>query len=380
MTYEIAKEFPNALLFEKVGPLISIYLPVHGQSEKKQDSVLFKNLARDVENELRQTHSKRDIAPIQDLFVQLAEDISFWKHSQKGLAIFASLRQCIVYRLQQPVKALSVVADSFHIKPLIRMFQTDDKYQLLGLDGNEFTLFEGNRDNLEELTFDPKTPRTINAVLGDQFTQEYLSQGTSAGSNSPVHHGQGGRKDEIDIDREKFFRYVDKFVMDTYSKPSKLPLVLVALSEHHNLFMKISNNPYLQSEGIKGSFRSFESEELREKAMAILAAIREKKTQTLLDSLNTAIANASGSDDLISVAKAAVEGRIGTLFVEAERIIPGKINPDTGEIELGQLDDPDTDDILDDVAELVLAQKGNVVVLKKETMISDTGIAALFRY
>jgi len=38
-----------------------------------------------------------------------------------------------VYRLQRPVPELAIVADSFHTKPLLRILQSADRYQVLAL-------------------------------------------------------------------------------------------------------------------------------------------------------------------------------------------------------------------------------------------------------
>jgi hypothetical protein len=52
-----------------------------------------------------------------------------------------------------------------------------------------------------------------------------------------MHHGHGGKSPEEDIDTEKFFRFVAKRLM-IYSGPSGLPLILAALPEHQNLFIR----------------------------------------------------------------------------------------------------------------------------------------------
>ena len=61
-------------------------------------------------------------------------------------------------------------------------------------------------------------------------------------------------------------------------------------------------------------------------------------------------------------------------------MISGRIDYNTGEIELGNILNPDCDDILDDFAELVLKNRGDVMVLPKEKMPSDTGVAGIYRY
>jgi hypothetical protein len=44
------------------------------------------------------------------------------------------------------------------------------------------------------------------------------------------------------------------------------------------------------------------------------------------------------------------------------------------------INDPDVDDILDDLAELTLKAGGEVVVVPGERMPTDTGVAAIYRY
>jgi hypothetical protein len=382
MMYEIVKEFPNDIIFEESEPCISLYQPTHRYSpENKQDPIVFENLIREIENSLKQKYKKDDLNSIMKPFYHLEEEKDFWNNTLDGLAVFANPNKCIVYKLSRLVQELIVVADSFHIKPLIRIFQSLDKYHLLGLNSNDFTLYEGNRYGFEEIKMDPETHRTIDEVLGEQHTDSYLTHGSYGGAGeTAMYHGHGGKKDEIEKDIEKFFRYVDRFVLENYSKPSKLPLILVSLKEHHNIFKKISHNSYLIEEGIKGSYDSFEMEQLTEKAWEIIEPIYLEKTQNLVNSFENAKANSLGSDELAQITSAAFDNRVETILIEADKIIPGKIDDNTGKIELGKIKDPDFDDVLDDLAELVLKRRGKVAVLPKERMPSDTGVAAIYRY
>ncbi len=113
--------------------------------------------------------------------------------------------------------------------------------------------------------------------------------------------------------------------------------------------------------------------------LEIIEPIYQEKIKDLIDSFETAKANLLGSDDLVKVTKAVFENRVKIIFVEADKIIPGKIN-DSGEILVGQIQDVDFDDLLDDIAELVLKNRGEVVILSKEQIPGDTGVAAIYRY
>ena len=95
----------------------------------------------------------------------------------------------------------------------------------------------------------------------------------------------------------------------------------------------------------------------------------------------SARANGKGSDDYKEVAVAAVEGRVDTLLVEADRIIPVRItNLVTGNTQKKDMMNPQVDDLLDDMGELVMKIGGQVTVLPADKMPSETGLAAIFRY
>ncbi len=308
----------------------------------------------------------------------MAEDRIFWNHTLDGLAIFRAGDQCIIYNLQRPVEELVVVSDSFHIKPLIRIFQSADRYHLLGINRNEFTLYEGNRYGFEKVEMEPGTATTIKEVVGGE---EYTKPNLNTSGGTGTFHGHGSKRDEIDKDTEKFFRYVDRFVLENYSRPSGLPLILVALNEHHSLFQSISHNPLLMKEGIKTAYDALDIDTLRENVWENIEPLYLEKTKVLVDRYEMAKSKFLGSDDLAQIARAALENNISTLLIEADRIIPGKINLETGELTRGgDLKDPDIDDLLDDFAEMVFKNKGEVVVLPKERMPSDTGAAAIYRY
>ncbi len=157
--------------------------------------------------------------------------------------------------------------------------------------------------------------------------------------------------------------------------------MLVALPEYHSLFKNISHNPYLMEEGIKTAHNAFTIDELKENVWEEIEPIYLEKTRRLVDRYEAARAKFLGSDDLAQVVRAALENNIRTVMIESDKIVPGKIDTSTGElIRGGDLDDPEFDDVLDDLAEIVFRNRGEVVVLPKERMPSNTGVAAIFRY
>jgi hypothetical protein len=381
--YKIVNEFPHELILKNnEGPYISIYQPTHRYSpENQQDPIRFKNLIKEVESSLKQEYPKKDIEFIMKPLVSLIEDKEFWNHTYDGIGILSVDGQTIIYNLKREVEELAVVSDSFHIKPLIRNYQSADRYHLLGLNRKEFALFEGNRYGFDKVDLGEGTPTTVEEALGSQFTDPYLTAGSYSGTGgTAMFHGHGGKKDEVEIDTERFFRFVDRLVMERYSNPTGLPLILVALDEYHTLFKNISHNSYLLDKGIKINYDALTIDDLKETAWEQLEPIYLEKTKEIVDKFEISRSQDLGSDDLIQVVKAAYENRIDTILLEADRVIPGKVNLETGIMEEGNLDNPDFDDILDDLAEMVIKSNGKVIILPKERMPSKTGVAASYRF
>lgn len=197
MRYAIAKHFPSDMIFKEAGPLISIYQPTHRSSpDNKTDPILFKNLLRTIESSLAQIPNGDGAESILSALNELRNDPDFWMHTLDGIAVFASKNKCIVYHLQTPVKEYAVVANHFHITPLIKVFQSTEKYQLLGLSRENFSLYQCNRYEIEELLISPDAPRTMNEVLGSDLSEAYLSHGSYAGAGGPtMFHGHRYRRD-----------------------------------------------------------------------------------------------------------------------------------------------------------------------------------------
>lgn len=63
-------------------------------------------------------------------------------------------------------------------------------------------------------------------------------------------HSSGGKRDEVDLDADRYFRALDRAIFELCSKPSGLPLLLAALPEHHHRFRQASHNAFLLPEGL----------------------------------------------------------------------------------------------------------------------------------
>jgi hypothetical protein len=379
-----AHDYPAGLFFDvQQPPCLSLYQPTHrSHPANQQDRIRFRNLVKTLEDSLRRIYPEEKIRPLIEPFRDLAADRGFWSQTLDGLAVLASPGLFLIYRLQRPVPELAVAADSFHTKPLLRILQSADRYQILGLNRKQIKLFEGNRDALDEIEPAEEVPRTITEALGEEVTEPHLTAFTSgSGSAGPaIYHGQGSRKDEVDLDAERFFRIVDRAVLEHHSRPSGLPLLLAALPEHHHRFRRVSHNPFLLEQGIDVHPDSVPADELRERAWRAIEPYYLARLAEMTEAFGAAKAIGLGGDDPARVAEAAVAGRVMTLLIDADYEIPGRIDSATGRVEFEEPAHPEIDDLLDDLADWVMRTGGQVVVVPSERMPTETGVAAIYRY
>jgi hypothetical protein len=365
-------------------PCVSIYQPTHRHHpDNQQDRIRFKKLLRVVEESLQQQYSGRETRSLLAPLLTLGDDAAFWNHTLDGLAVLAAAGVFRVFQFQRSVKELAVVADSFHVKPLLRVVQSADRYQVLCLTRRTAKVFEGNRYALDEL--DPgEFPTDIETVLGDELTEPHqtvASYGTGAGGAGPMYHGHGSRKDEVDKDTERYFRAVDRAMIAQFSKRSGLPLVLAALPEHQPVFRAVSQNAVLIDTGVDGNPEAMSREQLRDAAWRAVEPKYLNRLGELTGAFTQGTVHQKATADLADAFRAAIGGRVShVLLVEADRMRPGRIDAAAGGIVDLPIDDPDVGDLLDDLAEAVLRTGGDVVVAPKDRMPSASGLAAILRY
>ena len=366
------------------GPCLSLYQPTHRRHpDNQQDPIRFRHLVKALETSLLQQHGTDAVRDLLAPFEALAQDLGFWNHTQDGLAVLGAPGLLRVFSLQRPVSELAVVADSFHTKPLRQVLQSTDRYQVLALSRDRVQLFEGDRHALDAVTMAEGVPVTMDAALGDERTEPHSTVSSHGGigrGHGAMHHGHGGKKDEIDGDAERFFRAVDRAVLEHHSRPSGLPLMLAALPEHHHRFRELSHNPLLMAGGLMVDPQSLAPDALCQRAWEVVAPLQDAQQVAWREAYAAAAARGLGSEDLSQVARAAVAGRVATLLIEAERQVTGRIDGSTGRIDPAERGNPRVDDVLDDLGALVERMGGQVHVLPADRMPCRSGVAASFRH
>ncbi len=366
------KHLLNPASGEKCVSLYQTTYMVHPEAE--QNPIQYKVLLKQLETELAAHFKGRDYKPVLEAFAPFVADEKFWRYRTPGLAMFWHAGHLHVFDVPRPVPNAVVVADSFHLKPIFRVLQTTDRYNILTLERNTAHVFEANRDAIIPIALDDMPDHSKPHDLGarTRVAEQHFS---GFGRAVVSIHDTDEKADDA-----AYFHQVDQFVDKNVSKRTHLPLVLVALSEHQGTFRKHSKNHLLLPEGVSHSPSHMDPKDLREKTFHVLEKYQHEFVRKQLDNVEAAKAHQKGSTDLADIAVAASTGRVGTLLVDADKKIPGRIDPSNGIIDKEKLANPEIDDVLDDLMEMVFRSEGQVLVLPHALMPVDSGVAAVYRF
>lgn len=382
------RETMSQLLAKREAPCLSLYQPTHRSfPERQQDPIRFKHLVRQLEDSLKQQGRGDQAKSLLEPFYALIDDVDFWNSNRDGLAVFGAKDYFEVFRLQRNVPELAVANDRMHLKPLLRIAQSADRYQILAITLDSVRLFEGNRDGVDEVPLADGVPKTVEEALGRDLTEkgqtgfpQGYSRASERGDPMQVESGGAGRQDEIDRDRERFFREVDRAFLEHHSRKTRLPLVLAGLAEHQSHFRKLSHNEFLLPDGIENDVSLLSRDELREKSWMVMQPRYIKRLEGFINQYGESHGQGLATDQLEQIGQATLEGRVATLLVEADRQIPGMADKQEGKAIAVDDGSATTPDLLDELTIWTLEQGGEVISVPTERMPTASGAAAIYRY
>lgn len=378
----VATEFDPALFSCTGGPLVSLYMTTHRHApDNRQDPIRYKNLVAEAKNILELNYDRKDYENALALLdlLETYRDADIWTHAKEGLAVLADNKTATIYRLDYPVDEFVSVAACFHIKPLIRNFQFGSHYYLLAIDEDEFALYEGDSHSIEKLEM-PDGIETSFRKEFDDYTNSLSGMNGHQGSHSPTYHRYGDKSTVAERATEEHFRYAGKIVGEHFTAHHPYPVILIGLPENQAVFRSVCTIDTLLETSIEKPFDSMSENEVLEAAVAIVGDIQKARIKERIERFPYDHSRGTASADPREIAHALAERKVETLFVEQDLLIPGSFDAETGALRYGADALDAADDLTDAFAQAAYLQGGEVYVLEKELLPSDTGVAALYRY
>jgi hypothetical protein len=251
----------------------------------------------------------------------LAADDRLLERIQHNIAVFRTSKIFRVVALPVDIDASCVVATSFHVKPLLRWMRVDKEFLLLGLTNESAQLFLGSQQSIrlvDTLDFSNNDDDVI-ALIGEWI--------------------------------------------ETHTRLAQPALFVAGEKKLFRTLLKAGAYPRLHKTHIDREFKT-------ENLTALCFDIRSRlETEALLDLDQTVNEFLCVEDyrvaprNLFQIAKAVARGQVRKLLVADGIKIFGLFNSKTGALIIHPRDlDHKDDDILDDLAQSVLAKGGEVIV------------------
>lgn len=368
----------RTLVASHTPPCLSLYLPTH-RNGSPDDRKQFEGALQEAQGLLNGAMSGREVKAFLEPIEKLSTP-AFWQEHAEGLALFRSRDHMACYRLPMSVPAKVVAADTFHIRPLIRFLQSNQRYYLLSLSQNYVRLFKGSASGLGPVEIG-HLPRSLEDALGteERGRSVRIHYGASGGKN-PIYGGAGKSDTSRDEDLLRFFRAVDDALWPVL-RDEKVPMILAAPQRKHPLFHSVSRYTHIADEGLHGNFSEASTEEMHAKAWPIVQQIVEARTMEVRKNYDRLVSRARALDEIRGIASYAVQGRVYQLLVERGVQQWGRFDRANGALELhGKDRTQGDDDVLDDLAEAVLLRGGEVFAVERAQMPSKSPVAAILRW
>ena len=243
-----------------------------------------------------------------------------------------------------------IVARSLHLKPILEWLTQEDSFYLVTLSSKKCRLLQGDSFNLFEL------------------------------DSVELEDNDDSNRDKRKIKTLKLIQAAeDRFYQ--YFKKDNRPIILGGVLELHKYYLQANRDPDVIGEKIIGNLDKASFTVLHQECLAILNEMRANRKNQTMSKIKEQRAYGRVLENLHEIAMAAIQGKVKSLLVANDVNVWGSINKATGDINSytkKNISIPE-DDVLDDLAEVVLARGGEVVLCKQRDIPSAREAVALLR-
>ena len=373
----------KTLLGKHQGLCISIFMPTFRTgAESQQNQIRLKNLLRSAEEKLltgglRLQEIKALLEPAQ----ALPGNVLFWRRQSDGLALFISADHFRCFCLPEAFGELIVVADHFHVKPLLPLLGGDNRFYILALSQKEVRLFEGTGRSVQEIELEAVPKSLADALQIDEFDKQVRFRAGSASSAAGMAmvSGHGGVAADTKENLLKYFRMIDRGLHDLL-KDERAPLVLAGVDYLFPIYREANTYPRLIEEGIPGNPQGISAETLHQATLKIVSPYFQKAEHDAVAQYRQSSGTGLTSTDSREIVPAAHHGRVGLLLVASDRQQWGTYNGESGAVQMHEQAWATSEDLLEMSAIQTFLNGGTVFTLSPEKMPDKSDLAAVFRY
>ena len=273
------------------------------------------------------------LEPIQSLL----RDPKIFTQIKGNIGIFRNQESFRILNIPIEIEQSCQVATSFHVKPLLRWLQGDQEFLFLGIEKESAHLY-----------------------LGCQNSFKLLDSIQWKGSV-----------------KAQTFIWINEWISE-FTKIFQPRLFLSGSPELSEKFISSLNYKSIVKTSVQNSFDPRNAFDTCQMIRRILKDESKRSLERALLEFRFAEAGHRAKKNIFQIAKAVVQGKVRKLIVTDELSIFGKIDPQSGGLAIHPFDlDHEDDCILDDLAQMVLSQGGEVVIAKRNEIPKGRPILAI---
>lgn len=345
-------------------PAVSILLETHRTNpENQRDPIVLKNLVTKAEGRIGEVLDKRQAEPLVIRLKDLAASVDH-EHNTEGLGLFVGAAYERAVRFPYPVPTRVQMDEAFAVRDLIRAHLQSPHYWVLVMSEKPTRLFLATRDHADEIT-----------RFGFPMTH------TGPGGEAPLPGGFGVNTSAVrDAHRREFVRRVLKGLSEANAMEA-LPVLVSGTQDFLADLDVVSPKIEDLLATIAGSYDHLSAHDVGRLAWPVAEQAFVTHRSLALKEVAAAVGAGKCASGLPQVYAAVREGRGHLLVVEEGYIEPGFIDPDTGDLALRSLPEPDAqDDVVDLVIHEAVERGGRVVFVPPDSLAMHQRIALVLRY
>ncbi len=305
-------------------PALSVYFPVDPAQADMRDpaSRLRALVARAEQALIEHGVGEESASETVGTLIEIADGMDLEHHRDLGFAYFASPRTSHVVTLPALLAEAVVVAEGFHIKPLLPLAARNLRFNVLALSAGDARLYAATPYDWNELALDI-LPGALDGEFGEDGGHAVTASGAADAAGDP--HNAMLMED---------MRRVAHAVRHALSGDTA-PLLLAAEPHIAGHFRKVAKLPTLFHEALILNPFAFDPRQLHAKATAVLGPLLDAEPEAVLEQVRARLGSAEPTVGirLEEILARAREGRVEALIVAEDQALYSRPSGAGGKME-----------------------------------------------
>lgn len=357
-------------------PSVTILIPTHKKMpERMQDPIRVKNLISQATDRLLQEFEKSDVLNIIRAIDELAQSIDYTK-VLNGLAFFVNNNFAKLYNLPFDINEKVVIDTNFSTRDIVKALNKVTNYWVISLSQKPARLFKGTGNTLEEI-IDPIELQQN--MKGFPFQWNY-----DVTSDREILALDSGDLDSVYLSEQltHFMHQVDN-LLEKYVSANKWPIILLGVEKNRAYYTKITKYKGQIVGEAEGDFSRIPVQEIAKVTEPLINNYLKNQEENILKLFKESVSNKNTAFGIKKVWQEAQNGRVNILLIDENFSMPGSINSDNPDlIVLAENESIPgiSDDLINDLIEIVIAKGGKVIFVKPNSLEEFEHVAAILRY